>query len=269
MSDSLWAPPAGWRFARGGIRWTSCTSWDSTSTREQPAGGTVRRPGRECGMTGADNELWGAALDDLANVAATSRAMGGEERLREAPRRGQARRPRPHRAPARPGIVPGARHARRRRGGAGRRDRDGLGPHRRPPGDGRGRGLHREGRHDQLGRRTRSATASPRSRSIDRVPLIMMLEGAGFRADGAVTARRTPTDMLAQARCSGRVPLVTAVLGASAGHGALVAPMSDFTVMSAARVDLHRRPAGRVRVARRDDHQGRPRRSRRSRSRAG
>ena len=38
--------------------------------------------------------------------------------------------------------------------------------------------------------------------------------------------------MLAQARCSGRVPLVTAVLGASAGHGALVAPISDFTVMS-------------------------------------
>ena len=28
------------------------------------------------------------------------------------------------------------------------------------------------------------------------------------------------------------MPLVTAVLGASAGHGALVAPMSDFTVMS-------------------------------------
>ncbi|MGH8977824.1 MAG: acyl-CoA carboxylase subunit beta [Acidimicrobiia bacterium] len=65
----------------------------------------------------------------------------------------------------------------------------------------------------------------------DRVPLIMMLEGAGFRADGQRHAR-TPTDLLAQARCSGRVPLVTAVLGASAGHGALVAPMSDFSVMS-------------------------------------
>jgi methylmalonyl-CoA decarboxylase subunit alpha len=65
----------------------------------------------------------------------------------------------------------------------------------------------------------------------DRVPLIMMLEGAGFRADGQRHAR-TPTDMLAQARCSGRVPLITAVLGASAGHGALVAPMSDFSVMS-------------------------------------
>ena len=67
--------------------------------------------------------------------------------------------------------------------------------------------------------------------AADRVPLVMMLEGAGFRAEGRLHAR-TPTDLLAQARCSGRVPLVTAVLGASAGHGALVAPMSDFTVMS-------------------------------------
>jgi acetyl-CoA carboxylase carboxyltransferase component len=66
----------------------------------------------------------------------------------------------------------------------------------------------------------------------DRVPLVMMLEGAGFRPDGK-SHPRTPTDLLAQARCSGRVPLVTAILGASAGHGALVAPMSDFTVMSA------------------------------------
>src|SRR5260370_19320410 len=67
--------------------------------------------------------------------------------------------------------------------------------------------------------------------ACDRVTLVMMLEGAGFRADGRSHAR-VPTDLLAQARCSGRVPLVTAVLGASAGHGALVAPMSDFTVMS-------------------------------------
>jgi acetyl-CoA carboxylase carboxyltransferase component len=65
----------------------------------------------------------------------------------------------------------------------------------------------------------------------DRVPCIMMLEGAGFRADGK-SHPRTPTDMIAQSRCSGRVPLVTAVLGSSAGHGALVAPISDFSVMS-------------------------------------
>jgi acetyl-CoA carboxylase carboxyltransferase component len=66
---------------------------------------------------------------------------------------------------------------------------------------------------------------------LDRVPLVMMLDGAGFRADGR-HGGRAPTDLLAQGRCSGRVPLVTAVLGSSAGHGALVAPMSDFAVMS-------------------------------------
>jgi acetyl-CoA carboxylase carboxyltransferase component len=66
---------------------------------------------------------------------------------------------------------------------------------------------------------------------LDRVPLVMMLDGAGYRADGRHSGR-APTDLLAQGRCSGSVPLVTAVLGSSAGHGALVAPMSDFTVMS-------------------------------------
>src|SRR6478735_11210218 len=64
----------------------------------------------------------------------------------------------------------------------------------------------------------------------DKVPCIMMLEGAGFRADG-MSPGRTPTDLISQARCSGQVPLVTAVLGSSAGHGALVAPISDFTVI--------------------------------------
>ena len=65
----------------------------------------------------------------------------------------------------------------------------------------------------------------------DKIPLVMMLEGAGFRPTGAHYGR-SPTDLLAQARCSGRVPTVTAVLGPSAGHGALVAPVCDFTVMS-------------------------------------
>ena len=64
-----------------------------------------------------------------------------------------------------------------------------------------------------------------------RVPLVMLLEGAGFRTTGE-THGRSPTDLLMQARCSGRVPIVSAVLGASAGHGALVAPLSDFCVMT-------------------------------------
>jgi acetyl-CoA carboxylase carboxyltransferase component len=65
----------------------------------------------------------------------------------------------------------------------------------------------------------------------DKIPLVMMLEGAGFRPTGGHYGR-TPTDLIAQTRCSGRVPTVAAVLGPSAGHGALVAPVCDFTIMS-------------------------------------
>jgi acetyl-CoA carboxylase carboxyltransferase component len=64
-----------------------------------------------------------------------------------------------------------------------------------------------------------------------KVPLVMLLEGAGYRPT-ETGGRRSPTDLLMQARCSGQIPLVTAVLGASAGHGALIVPISDFTVMS-------------------------------------
>jgi acetyl-CoA carboxylase carboxyltransferase component len=64
-----------------------------------------------------------------------------------------------------------------------------------------------------------------------KVPLVMLLEGAGFRPTETVGARY-PTDLLIQAQCSGKIPMVTGVLGASAGHGALIAPISDFTVMS-------------------------------------
>jgi len=59
----------------------------------------------------------------------------------------------------------------------------------------------------------------------------MLLEGAGFRPRGEHYGR-SPTDLIAQAQCSGKVPTVAAVLGPSAGHGALVAPVCDFTIMS-------------------------------------
>src|SRR5882757_3544270 len=65
----------------------------------------------------------------------------------------------------------------------------------------------------------------------NRIPLVMLLEGAGFRRTGGHYGR-TPTDLLAQTQCSGRVPTVGAVLGPSAGHGALVAPVCDFRIMS-------------------------------------
>ena len=65
----------------------------------------------------------------------------------------------------------------------------------------------------------------------ERIPLIMLLEGAGHRGGGG--GGRTPTDLLIQAKCSGRVPVLSAVMGPSAGHGALIVPMSDFSVMTA------------------------------------
>lgn len=65
----------------------------------------------------------------------------------------------------------------------------------------------------------------------DKIPLVMLLEGAGFRPTGEHYGR-TPTDLIAQAQCSGKVPTVAAVLGPSAGHGALVAPVCDFRIMS-------------------------------------
>jgi acetyl-CoA carboxylase carboxyltransferase component len=64
-----------------------------------------------------------------------------------------------------------------------------------------------------------------------KVPLIMLLEGAGYRPAGH-TGGRFPVDLGMQARCSGQVPVVCGVLGASAGHGALIAPMADFSVMT-------------------------------------
>jgi acetyl-CoA carboxylase carboxyltransferase component len=66
----------------------------------------------------------------------------------------------------------------------------------------------------------------------DKIPLVMLLEGAGFRPTGGHYGR-SPTDLLAQTQCSGRIPTVAAVLGPSAGHGALVAPVCDFRIMSA------------------------------------
>jgi len=65
----------------------------------------------------------------------------------------------------------------------------------------------------------------------ERVPLVMMLEGAGHRLTDSGMGR-VPNDLLALADLSGQVPMVCLVLGAAAGHSALAAPLSDFTVMT-------------------------------------
>jgi acetyl-CoA carboxylase carboxyltransferase component len=66
----------------------------------------------------------------------------------------------------------------------------------------------------------------------ERVPLVMLLEGAGERAQNAFERRgRAPNDLQALARLAGLVPMVCVVMGPSAGHGALTAPLMDFVVM--------------------------------------
>lgn len=67
----------------------------------------------------------------------------------------------------------------------------------------------------------------------ERVPLVFMLEGAGHRLTNEHAGRR-PNDLQGLAELSGLVPMVCLVMGASAGHGALTAPLSDFVVMTEA-----------------------------------
>jgi len=65
----------------------------------------------------------------------------------------------------------------------------------------------------------------------ERVPLVFMLEGAGHRLTNTHPTP-SPNDLQGLAELSGLVPMVCLVLGASAGHGALTAPLSDFVVMT-------------------------------------
>ncbi|HEY8524956.1 MAG TPA: carboxyl transferase domain-containing protein [Acidimicrobiales bacterium] len=180
---------------------------------------------------GVDNaEEWGGVLERLQSRRAASRAMGGEERLRKHRAAGKL----DARARIDHLLDPGSFLELGTLVGGEEAPADAI-----VMGSGRieGRPVMVAAEDFTVMAGTISQTANAkryRAAEIavaDRVPLIMMLEGAGFRPDGRAHAR-TPTDMIAQARCSGRVPLVTAVLGASAGHGALVAPLSDFTVMS-------------------------------------
>ncbi|WP_036489366.1 acyl-CoA carboxylase subunit beta [Nocardioides sp. Iso805N] len=67
----------------------------------------------------------------------------------------------------------------------------------------------------------------------ERVPLVWLKEGAGARLGVRTsTPARTPNDLSAMADLKGEVPVVCAILGISAGHGALAAPMADFVVMT-------------------------------------
>jgi acetyl-CoA carboxylase carboxyltransferase component len=65
----------------------------------------------------------------------------------------------------------------------------------------------------------------------ERIPLVFMLDGAGHRLTNHHSGRK-PNDLQTLAALSGRVPIVTLVLGPAAGHSALCGPLADFSVMT-------------------------------------
>ncbi len=66
-----------------------------------------------------------------------------------------------------------------------------------------------------------------------QVPLVLMLDGAGERAsNGAERYPVSPGDLQLVADLKGQVPVVTLIMGTSAGHGALTGMFADFIVMT-------------------------------------
>ncbi|MBK7949724.1 MAG: acetyl-CoA carboxylase carboxyltransferase subunit [Deltaproteobacteria bacterium] len=66
----------------------------------------------------------------------------------------------------------------------------------------------------------------------ERMPFVAILDGAGARASKALDRHVPgPIDLQRLAEASGIVPTVSLVAGASAGHGALTAALSDFVVL--------------------------------------
>ena len=114
------------------------------------------------------------------------------------------------------GTLVGSVH-RGRAGGAGRRARRGARPGRRAPGARRRRGLHGDGRLDRP-RHDRQAPAPRRAREQERVPFVMLLEGAGERDAERVRAARPRTERPPDAgRAVGLVPTVCVVMGRRPG----------------------------------------------------
>ena len=67
----------------------------------------------------------------------------------------------------------------------------------------------------------------------ERIPLVMLLEGAGHRPTlPGDPGGGGPNDLQAQAALSGLVPMVCGVMGPSAGHGAVTALLCDFSIMT-------------------------------------
>jgi len=84
--------------------------------------------------------------------------------------------------------------------------------------------------HPNSAKRTRLVTLA----GEQRLPIVLMLDGAGERATNAFERYPfAPGDLQLMADIRGQVPVVTLVLGTSAGHGALTGMFADLIIMVA------------------------------------
>jgi len=83
--------------------------------------------------------------------------------------------------------------------------------------------------HGTHAKRVRLAQLATR----ERLPLLLLLDGAGERATNALERYAyAPNDLQVIADLVGQVPVVTLVLGVSAGHGALSGVFADLIIMA-------------------------------------
>ena len=186
---------------------------------------------------GDDRHGWGPLLDDLERRLAAARAMGGREKLekRRAEGRLNARERVARLLDADSFVELGALAAGARKAGEAPTPADGF-----VAGFGRQRGrpllvgaedFTRAGRLDRPRGRRQALPPDPARGAGARAPRVRARGRRPPHVERAAPPRPRAQRPPGLASLSGLVPTVCVVLGASAGHGALAAPLMDFVVM--------------------------------------
>jgi acetyl-CoA carboxylase carboxyltransferase component len=198
----------------------------------------VHKLDRGSSILSSHREGWQILLDQLQQRFAVAEAMGGPEKVRMQHERGRLT------ARERIALLCDAQSFNEYGALAGGNHPAGLEP---LAGDGVVGGTGRiEGRSivaiaedfTVKGGSIGHANAAKRTRLVrlaleQRLPLVLMLDGAGERSSNqAERYPNTPNDLQLVADLKGRVPVVTLVLGTSAGHGALTGMFADLIIMA-------------------------------------
>jgi acetyl-CoA carboxylase carboxyltransferase component len=187
---------------------------------------------------GNNEEGWESLLNQLAERAAAAQAMGGEEKIARQHARG--------RLTARERVLSFCDEGSFNEIGAlaGGSHPGGAAP---LPGDGLVGGTGRVNGNTVVvlaedftvkGGSIGHPNAAKRARLVrlsleQSIPLVLMLDGAGERAgNGTERYPVAPNDLQLVADLKGQVPVVTLVLGTSAGHGALTGMFADLIIMT-------------------------------------